>query len=58
VGEWGHTPFSVFNPEIFLLKGRTGTKNGSETEGRVVQGLYHLGIYPVDSKPDYTVAMA
>jgi hypothetical protein len=33
----------VFNPEIFLSKERTGTKNGAETDGRAIQGLPRLG---------------
>jgi hypothetical protein len=28
-----------FNQEIFLSKGKTGTKFGAETEGKVIQGL-------------------
>jgi hypothetical protein len=42
-----------FNPEMFLSKGRTGTKNGAGTEGRAIQGLPHLGIHCfADIKPD------
>jgi hypothetical protein len=29
------TNLKIFNPEMFLSKGRTGTKNGTETEGGV-----------------------
>jgi hypothetical protein len=35
------------NPEIFLSKGEAGTKNGSETEGKAIQRLPHLGIHPI-----------
>ena len=41
------THLKVFNAEMFLSKGRTGTKNGTETEGRAIQGLPHLGIHNV-----------
>jgi hypothetical protein len=44
----GHPPTSkFFNPEMFLSKGRTGTKNGAETEGRVIWGPTHLEIHHV-----------
>ena len=35
---WGHPPiFKNFNLELFLSKGRTGTKTGAETEERATQ---------------------
>jgi len=37
----------VFTPTMFLSKGRTGTKNRAETEGRAIQGLPHLRIHHV-----------
>ena len=36
-----------FNPELFLSKGSTGTKSGTETEGKVIQRLPHQGINPI-----------
>ena len=42
-----HIHLKVFNPEMFLSKGRKGTKNGAETEGRATGGLPHLGLHPV-----------
>jgi hypothetical protein len=37
---WGHPPISKsFFPEMFLLKEMTGSKNGTETEGRVNWGM-------------------
>jgi hypothetical protein len=36
-----------FNPEIFLSKGKTEKKYGAETEGKAIQRLPHLGIYPI-----------
>jgi hypothetical protein len=30
------THLKVFNPEIFLSKRKTGTKNGAETEGGAI----------------------
>jgi len=41
------THLKVFNPEMFLSKGRTGTRNEAETERRAIQGLPYLGIHPV-----------
>ena len=35
----------VFNPEMFMSKGRTGTNNGRETEIRAIQGLTQMGLY-------------
>jgi hypothetical protein len=37
----------IFNSELFLSKGNTGTKNGEETEGKAIQRLPHLGIHPI-----------
>jgi hypothetical protein len=36
-----------FNPEMFLSKGKTGTKSGTETEGKAFSDCPHLGIYPI-----------
>ena len=45
---WGRLPISkVFNEEMFLSKGRTGTENEIENEDRASQGLAHLGIHHV-----------
>jgi hypothetical protein len=30
-----------------LSKGKTGTKNGTKSEGKVSQRLFHLGIHPI-----------
>jgi hypothetical protein len=35
-----------FNPELLLSKGNTGTKSGTETEGKATQRLPNLGIHP------------
>jgi hypothetical protein len=34
-------------PEMFLSKGKTETKNGTETGGKAIQRLPHLGIHPI-----------
>ena len=31
------THLKIFNPELFLCKEHAGTKNGAETEGKVIQ---------------------
>jgi hypothetical protein len=41
------THLKVFNPEIFLSKGRTRTTNGAEIKGRAIQGLPFLEIHNV-----------
>jgi hypothetical protein len=54
------TDLKISNPEMFLFKGRTGTKK-AETEGRAILGLPHLGsILSADTKPDtyHPVAVA
>jgi hypothetical protein len=33
------THLKIFNPELFLSKGKTGTKNGTETEEKAIQRL-------------------
>jgi hypothetical protein len=33
---------NIFNLELFLSEGNAGTKNGAETEGKVIQRLPHL----------------
>jgi len=40
-------PSLNFNPEIFLSKGKIGTKNRTETKGKAIQRLPHLGIYHI-----------
>jgi hypothetical protein len=35
------------NPECLLFKGIAGTKRGAEIEGMVIQGLHHIGIFPI-----------
>jgi hypothetical protein len=40
------TYLKLFNPEMFLFKGKTGTKIGTETKGKVMQRLPHLGNPP------------
>jgi hypothetical protein len=32
-----HTQLKMFNPEMFLSKGKTKTKNGIETQGKAIQ---------------------
>jgi hypothetical protein len=37
---WGKPPiYKIFNTELFLSKGNTGTKSGAETEGKGIQRL-------------------
>jgi hypothetical protein len=48
------THLKVFNPEMFLSKGRT--KNRTETEGRAKQGLPQLGIHHA-TKPNTVVVV-
>jgi hypothetical protein len=47
----------ILNPEMFLSKGKTGTKSGTETEGNAIQRLPHLGILPIcrHQPPDMAV---
>jgi hypothetical protein len=33
------TQLKNFNTELFLCKGKAGTKNGAETEGKAIQRL-------------------
>jgi hypothetical protein len=50
VPNWGMGPsmhLKIFNPEVFLYKGKTGIKNGTETERKAIQILPHLGIHPI-----------
>jgi hypothetical protein len=35
-----------FNPELFLSKGNTWTKSGTETKGKAMQRLAHPVIHP------------
>jgi len=42
---------------MFLCKGRTGTKNVTEAEGRANQGLPNLGIHHVCRHQTNTVAV-
>jgi hypothetical protein len=38
----------IFNPEMFLSKGRTGTKKYvTETEGKIIQMPPQPGIHPI-----------
>jgi hypothetical protein len=37
----------IFNLEMFLFKGKTETKNGTEIEENATQRLFHLGTQPV-----------
>jgi hypothetical protein len=48
--EMGHPLIQIFNPKWFLSKGNMGTKCGAETEGKAIQRLFHLGIYPIYSQ--------
>jgi hypothetical protein len=41
------THLKIVNPEIFLSKGKTGTKNGTGVEGKAIRRLPHLGIHPI-----------
>jgi hypothetical protein len=43
------THFKMFNPELFLSKRNAETKIGAETEGKAIQRLPYLGIYPMCS---------
>jgi hypothetical protein len=48
------THLKVFNPEMFLSKGNTGTKNGAETVGRAIRELpTWRSILSADTKPQY-----
>jgi hypothetical protein len=40
------THFQNFNPELFLSKVNSGTMSGTETEGKAIQRLPHLGFHP------------
>jgi hypothetical protein len=48
-----YTHLKIVNPEMFLSKGKTGTKKGTETEGRDIQSLSHLGTSSADTKPQH-----
>jgi hypothetical protein len=54
---WPPTHFKNFNPEMFLSKGKTGTKYGAEIEGKAIQRLPHRSIHPICRHPD-TIADA
>jgi hypothetical protein len=42
------THLKIVNPEFFLSKGKIETKrNGTETEGKAIQRLLHLGIHSI-----------
>jgi hypothetical protein len=41
------THHKKINPEILLSKRNSGPKSGTETEGKAIQTLLHLGIYPI-----------
>jgi hypothetical protein len=46
---------------MFLSKGKTRRKHGSETEGKAIQRLPHIGIYPIcgyPPSPTHTIADA
>jgi hypothetical protein len=50
---WGMGPLThlqIFNTEGFLSKGNTGTKCGTETEGKAIQRLPHWESIP-NTKP-------
>lgn len=49
IGTGAPTHLKVFNPEMFLSKGRKRTKKMEQRlkEGKAMQGLPHLGIHPV-----------
>ena len=53
---WGMgsvTHLQIFNLELLLSKGNTGTKSGAETEGKAIQRLPTYGSIPnADIKPD------
>jgi hypothetical protein len=44
------------NPELLLAKGNTGTKSGTQTEGKVIQELFHLRIHPIYSHQTQTLS--
>jgi hypothetical protein len=49
------THLTKFNPELLLSKGDTGTKSEAESEGKVIQRLFHLGIHPICSQQTQTL---
>ena len=47
---WGkepHSHFKIFNPELFMSKGKEGTKSGAETERKAIQRPLYHGIRPI-----------
>jgi hypothetical protein len=51
------THLKNFNPEMFLSEGKTGTKNGTETEVYAIQKLPHLGnLYRLQTPTPDTIA--
>jgi hypothetical protein len=51
------THLKNFNPELFLSKGNVGTESGTETEGKAIQKLPHLGIHPIYSHQTQTLLL-
>ena len=50
ISSWGMGPppcLQIFNPELFLSKGHTGTKCGAVTEAKAIQRLPQLGIHRI-----------
>ena len=46
------------NPELLLSKENAGTKSRAEIEGKAIQRLTHLGIYPICRHYPDTIANA
>jgi hypothetical protein len=42
---------------MFLSKGKTGSKSGTETEGKAIQRLPHLGIHSICRHQALTVLL-
>ena len=51
------THLQNFNLELLLSKGNTGTESGTETKGKTIQRLPHLGIHPIYSHQTQTLLL-
>jgi hypothetical protein len=54
---WITYPSQNSSPELLMSKGNIGTKSGEETEGKAIQRLPHLGIYPICSCQTQTILL-
>jgi hypothetical protein len=50
--------FKNFNPEMFLSKGKTGMKIGTNIDGKATQRLPYLGIHPIYRHQTHTISDA